>query len=146
MKLALIGSVAGALLGWWLGTNYVEGKWAKSENAALKQQQVLYDEAIAELGEANQRVLDQQLELANTKQDNAKREDELRQQIRESNTIELVEVEVPADCPAVHCPKPDLSERVRLFNAGINNTVPALPVTGETGSSDAGVPAADDTT
>ena len=53
LRAGLIGLIGGVLVGWWAGSNHVEGQWAKAESAALRAQETLTREAIDDMKAAN---------------------------------------------------------------------------------------------
>ena len=149
IKFGAIGAGAGILLGFWsgwsLGTGHIQSKWDRAENEARDLQVKLYDQAIDALIKSQQVVAARESELAGERELSQRREDELREQIQQSETVRTIVREVPANCPVVECYVPDLHERVRLFNAGISNTSATIPVATPADSGDGEVPGADDT-
>ena len=124
MKLAAIGAIAGALLGWWLGTNHIEGKWAKADNAALREQTRLYDEAIKDnrkLEDSNALAL---LRLSVSEEESRRVKDELQAEIDKEPLVRAIVLD---SIPDGQCFVPDVERHFRLWNCGISNSCQTLP-------------------
>ena len=117
-----IAPIAGAcLLGWWLGTNHVEGKWAKAENQALNTQIRLRLDAEEERDTLSAKTRNALLALSEAENEAVRLSDALQAEITRGPIIRMVETE---DCSAVAVV--DVARHYRLFNCGIGNSCQAL--------------------
>lgn len=127
MKLAAIGAIAGVLLGWWLGTNHVEGQWAKTDNRALTEQTRLYDEAIRENRVLNDRVATALFGLSISEENAQRAKDELQAEIDKEPLVRTIVLDSISECFV-----PDVKRHFRLWNCGISNSCQTLPGTSQT--------------
>lgn len=142
MWLKILPAVAAGLLGWWLGTNHVEGKWAKADNKALTIQRELTADALRDNRVLNLQVEGTLSQLAISEEEAQRAKDELQTEIDKAPLVNTVIPEVPANCPEIKCYVPDVERHFRLWNCGIGHSCQALHPAGQAGHSDAFVPGA----
>lgn len=128
--LTIGGVVAAALLGWWLGTNHVEGKWAKADKAALEAQKQLTEDALEKRDELQVKVTELTTELADRETALTTLSADLAEAINREPIINEVPIEVPGDCPVCRVATVDPVAHFRLWNAAVTGsaTESELPV------------------
>ncbi len=115
----VVSAVAAGLLGWWLGTNHVAGKWAKADKEALEAQEQLTQDALDERDTLQVAVNDAARRLAESESKRVTLSNKLQEAINREPIVRNKVREVPADCPACTCPVVDAGPYFRLWNAGL---------------------------
>lgn len=120
-------AIAAGLLGWWLGTNHVEGKWAKADNRALKEQRQLYDEAVNKRDELQQMLDENLARLAESETKRAQVSRRLQEEIERGPIVRTVTKKVPGECEDIDFPVVDVARHYILWNNSITRPGETLP-------------------